>query len=166
MQIRLRRRIAQGLAMFAASILVLVGLSTSAAQAESGIEIDDAVQVDGVLAEEPNMAYVHWRNPSWSYNGGVGDIRSYGENIVVLDFKADGWGTRGQLQVLKWDSNGSRYAQNHGGVCFDDTNRQNAPLGKTVCDRNVGEGKYFRIHVWASNSGTYRWHAYSPWIKA
>lgn len=149
MSIRPRINVKRGLLVIATALLAAVALAPSTAH-----------------AAEPNHAWAWWKNPSSSFNGGVGETWSNGENIVVEDFRADGWGTRGQLQVLTWDPAGYRYWKNTGGVCFDDTSTSNTAGGRTVCDRNVAEGATFRIHVWASQSGTYKWHSYSPEIRA
>ncbi|MCC3761857.1 hypothetical protein K3N28_02055 [Glycomyces sp. TRM65418] len=149
MRIRSRKNVRHALIALAAGILVAVGLAPSAAH-----------------AAEPNHTWAWWKNPAHVNNGGVAETRSYGENLVVEDFRADGWGTRAQLQVLTWDPAGYQYWKNHGGVCFDDTSTGNSSGGRTVCDRNVAEGATFRVHIWASQSGTYKWHEYSPSIKA
>ncbi|WP_026928982.1 hypothetical protein [Glycomyces tenuis] len=150
---RMRANAIRGLVAIAASVLMLVGFLPSAAQAEPSVQA------------EPNYAWAWWTKPD-GFNGGLGEIRSNGENIVLEDFRPDGWGTRGQLQVQKYHPAGYYYWVDHGGVCFDDTNTSNSAGGTTVCERNVAEGTRFRIHVWASQDGTFRWHSYSPSIKA
>ncbi|WP_026930470.1 hypothetical protein [Glycomyces tenuis] len=141
MSTRLRRTAVRGLVIAATSILVLVGLTATPAQA----------------------AYtgISWFKPS-GQAGGFADTRSSGENLNVIDYFGDGLGTRAQLQTLEWSSSGYQYWANHGGVCFDDTSTS----GETICNRNVAEGKTFRIHIWASQSGTTAYHNYSDPITA
>jgi hypothetical protein len=143
------KTMARACAVLAAAIVIGIGLAPSAAQ-----------------AAEPNHAWVWWKNPAHTNNGGVAETWSNGENLLVEDFRADGWGTRAQLQVRTLDPAGYWYWKNTGGVCFDDTSTSNTAGGKTVCDRNVAEGATFRIHIWASDSGTYKWHEYSPSLTA
>ena len=154
MTTRTRKDAMRGLVVIAASILIIAGLAPSPAQAEPAAENDWT------------HAWTWWKDPAKTANGGVGEIRSYGENIVLEDFYSDGWGTRGQLQIRKLDPAGYYYFEDFGGVCFDDTNTSNTAGGRTICNRNVPEGTTFRIHVWASKSGTYKWHSYSPYIVA
>lgn len=151
---RMRGNVLRGLVAAAASVLMLMGLSAAPAQAEPSVNA------------ESSHAWAHWRDPSKNTNGGVGEIRSLGENIVLEDFYKDGWGTRGQLQLLVRHPDGYQTWENLGGVCFDDTSTGNTVGGRTVCERNVPEGRSFRLHVWASQSGTYKWHSYTPFIVA
>ncbi|MCD0443991.1 hypothetical protein LO763_10180 [Glycomyces sp. A-F 0318] len=149
MTVRRLKRTAQAAATLAASIFFVMALAPSPAQAQNNYH-----------------AWVWAQNPAGTYNAGVAEIRSYGENILVEDFHPDGWGVRAQLQTLEWAPEGYRYWKNHGGVCFDDTSRGNTARGATVCDRNVAEGQEFRVHIWASQSGSTKWHHYSPSIPA
>lgn len=117
-------------------------------------------------AAAPNHAWVWAQNPAGTYNAGVAETWSNGENLRVEDFHADGWGVRAQLQTLEYAPEGYRYWKNVGGVCFDDTSTSNTAGGRTVCNREVAEGKTMRIHIWASKSGSTKWHNYSPSIVA
>lgn len=149
MTVRRFKRLGQAAVTFAAAIFFVVVLAPGAAQAQNDYH-----------------AWVWAQNPAGTYNAGVAETWSYGENIMVEDFHGDGWGVRAQLQTLEWAPQGYRYWANHGGVCFDDTTRSNSAHGSTVCDRNVAEGQEFRVHIWASRSGDTKWHHYSPSIPA
>lgn len=146
---RLRKRVAQGAIMLLTSVLLVVGLGSSPAQAENNYK-----------------AWVWAQNPEGTYNAGLAETWSRGENIKLTDFHADGWGVRAQLQTLERSSSGYLYWKDHQGVCFDDTNRSNTNGGATLCDRNVAEGKTFRIHIWASKGTATTYHNYSPGIPA
>ncbi|GAA1383948.1 hypothetical protein [Catellatospora chokoriensis] len=139
---------ARGALMIAASSAVLVTVAPSPAHAA-----DD-------------HAWVWAQNDAGTYNAGVAETWSYGENLVVEDFHADGWGVRAQLQTLEYAPEGYRYWAAAGAVCFDDTSTGNSIGGRTTCNREVAEGKTFRIHIWASQSGSTKWHGYSPSIVA
>lgn len=117
-------------------------------------------------AQAASSGTAFWKDPAQIYNGGRAESSSSGENLALLDFRADGWGTRAQLQVKTLDPAGYWYWKNTGPVCFDDTNTSNSAGGMTVCDSNVAEGATYRIHIWASQSGTYKWHDYSGEITA
>jgi hypothetical protein len=129
-----------------------------------------AILVGVTLAPGAAHAATHvWafaQNPEGTYNAGVAETWSYGENIVAEDFHADGWGIRAQLQTLETAPEGYRYWTAAGGVCFDDTSTGNNGGGRTSCERNIAEGKTFRVHVWASRSGSTKWHNYSPSLVA
>ncbi len=147
MSIRSSKLLARACTVLAAAILVGFGLAPSAAQ-----------------AADNGTAF--WKNPDVIYNGGRAESSSQGENLLVLDYRSDGWGTRAQLQVRTLDPAGYWYWKNTGPVCFDDTNTGGGAGGATLCDSNVAEGATYRIHIWASNSGTYKWHSYSGDITA
>lgn len=117
-------------------------------------------------AQAASSGTVFWKDPAQVYNGGRAESSSDGENLALLDFRGDGWGTRAQLQVKTLDPAGYWYWKNTGPVCFDDTNTSNSAGGMTVCDSNVAERATYRIHIWASHSGTYKWHNYSGEITA
>ncbi|MEU6858287.1 hypothetical protein AB0B28_05350 [Glycomyces sp. NPDC046736] len=143
------RRALRHVVVLVAAFMLVVGAAPSSAHAANNYK-----------------AWVWAQNPQGTYNAGLAQTWSQGENILLEDFHADGWGVRAQLQTLEWDPAGYRYWKNHGGVCFDDTSTSNAPGGRTLCDRNVAEGKEYRIHIWASKSGATKWHNYSPGIPA
>ena len=149
MSTRLRVRAVRMLVVLMASLVALGALAPSAAQAEPS-------------TQQTELAWAHWKDPAKTTNGGLAQTRSHIHNIVVEDFYADGWGTRGQLQIQKYNPAGYYYWVDHGGECFDDTSTG----GATVCQRSVPKGQIFRVHVWASKSGTYQWHNYSPGITA
>jgi hypothetical protein len=147
MSIRSSKTMVRLCTVLAAAILAGVGLAPSAAQAaDSGVAF--------------------WKDPGVIYNGGRAESSSDGENLLVLDYRGDGWGTRAQLQVRTLDPAGYWYWKNTGPVCFDDTSTSNSAGGATFCDSNVAENATFRIHIWASSGGTYKWHSYSGNITA
>jgi hypothetical protein len=147
MSIRSSKFLARTCTVLAAAVLAGFALAPSAAQAASS-------------------GTAFWKDPDSIYNGGRAESSSSGENLALLDFRADGWGTRAQLQVKTLDPAGYWYWKNTGPVCFDDTNTSNSAGGMTVCDSNVAENATYRIHIWASSSGTYKWHNYSGEITA
>lgn len=118
------------------------------------------------VAQAADNGTVFWKNPDVIYNGGRADSSSQGENLLVLDYRSDGWGTRAQLQVKTLDPAGYWYWKNTGPVCFDDTSTGSGAGGATLCDSNVAERATYRIHIWASSGSTYRWHNYSGEITA
>ena len=80
----------RGIVVIAASMMLAFGLAPTPAQA----------QVDYVWA--------YWKDPAKVNNGGNAQTNTSHKNLVVLDIYADGWGTRAQFQMLKWDTNGNR----------------------------------------------------------
>jgi len=147
MSIRSSKLLVRACTALAAALLAGFALAPSAAQAASS-------------------GTAFWKDPDSIYNGGRAESSSSGENLALLDFRADGWGTRAQLQVKTLDPAGYWYWKNTGPVCFDDTSTSNSAGGMTVCDSNVAENHTYRIHIWASSSGTYKWHNYSGEITA
>jgi hypothetical protein len=132
------------------------------------------VAIPLVVAVTPNSAsasgngyvWACWIEPGEIINGGCGKFHQYGEIVVARDNRADGWGTRAQIQKLLPDSSGVLHWVNHSSACFDDTSTGNTANGGMSCNYSINEGVKVRLHVWASNSGVYKWHVYSPSIEA
>jgi hypothetical protein len=143
------RRMQRFLAAVTTAVLLTVGFAAAPSHAQA--EEQSAV---------PRI-YVWWKDPAKNHNGGLAQTNGFHKNLVVEDFYPDGWGTRAQFQILTWHPDGYRYWKDWGGVCFDDTNTGNGPGGVTICERNPPAGSTMRIHIWASKSGTYKWHNYS-----
>lgn len=150
------RRSSHAFVAVAAAALTAVALTPSTAHAENQAEIN----------AENNHAWAWWKAPSSTGNGGVAETWSNGENLLLEDFKSDGWGTRAQLQKLLPDSSGVMHWVNHSKPCFDDTSTSNTNAGRTVCYYNISEGTSMRVHIWASKKGSTKYHSYSPAIKA
>ncbi|GAB3856147.1 hypothetical protein ACFPIJ_59000 [Dactylosporangium cerinum] len=111
-------------------------------------------------------AYACWIKPGSVTNGGCAKLYAEGDFLRLIDYTADGWGTRAQIQKLLPDSHGVLQWVNHSSACFDDTSTSNSIKGYTVCNYNVTEGTTIRVHTWASHSGTTAYHIYSPSITA
>ncbi|HEU5129116.1 MAG TPA: hypothetical protein VFU12_14100 [Glycomyces sp.] len=154
------RTAARVVVSFAAAALLAIGLAPAPAQAQAQHHPDGDVETQAIT-----HVWAHWKNSSSNTNGGVAETTTFHKNLVVEDFYSDGWGTRAQFQRLTRNSSGNAVWVDWGGVCFDDTSTGNSAGGRTVCERNPPAGSTMRIHVWASQSGTYRWDSYSPSIK-
>lgn len=101
---------------------------------------------------------VCWRNPDSNdaRNGGCANFIPDNDVLKIIDWQADGWGTRAQI----WKRiDGVWYTHSH--VCFDDTNTSNADGGYTVCNYDLKEGRPILVHIWASNDGVFQHHEYS-----
>ncbi|MFG3703396.1 hypothetical protein ACGF7U_01460 [Micromonospora sp. NPDC047670] len=144
----------------AAAVAVAVPLALAATAVPASANDAGADSADGYV-------WACWRtSANATLNGGCVTFYQYGEVLLAEDFQADGWGTRGQIQKWLPDSNGVYRWVNHSSDCFDDTSTGNTSAGRTSCQYSIAEGVKVRVHVWASRSGTYAFHNYSPSISA